>query len=296
MYVVVCHIFLFADDAKVYNCISDLTDCEDLNNCCQNVFDWSDRWCMKLNIDKCKVLSIKRNTNNNYDYGFSKCNTYFTLEHVDHMKDLGVTVDSELTFDLHISEKINKAFQMIGIITRNFSDIDETTFLLLYKTMVRSHLEFASCVWNPYKINQIKNLEKVQKRATKLIKSCKSLSYRNRLIHLKLPTLKFRRLRGDMIEVFKICNGYYDGNIVPHLPKNPDARTRGNSLKLLHTRSKIDLRKHSFCSRVVGYWNSLPDYIVKASSVNMFKNNLDKLWVKEDMYYDFEANMSMNYC
>src|SRR4051812_6631728 len=65
------HIFLFSDDAKVYNCISDLTDCEDLNNCCQNVFDWSDRWCMKLNIDKCKVLSIKRNTNNNYDYGFS---------------------------------------------------------------------------------------------------------------------------------------------------------------------------------------------------------------------------------
>jgi len=97
-----------------------------------------------------------------------------------------------------------------------------------------------------------------------------------------------------MIEVFKICNGYYDESNVPRLPKNLDTRTRGNSLKLLLIRSKIDLRKFSFCSRVVGYWNSLPDYIVKASSINMFKNSLDQLWVREDMHYDFEAHMSMN--
>ena len=119
--------------------------------------------------------------------------------------------------------------------------------------MVRSHLEFVGSVWNPYKINQIKNLEKVQKRATKLVRSCKLLSYKDRLIHLKLPTLKFRRLRGDMIEVFKILNGYYDESTVPVLPRNFDTRTRGNSLKLMHIRSKLDLRKFSFCSRVVGY-------------------------------------------
>ncbi len=63
-------------------------------------------------------------------------------------------------------------------------------------------------------------------------------------------------------------------------------------MKLMHVRSRLDQRKFSFCSRVVGYWNSLPDYVVKASSINMFKNSLDKLWIKEEMYYDFEANMS----
>ena len=118
------------------------------------------------------------------------------------------------------------------------------------------------------------------------------MSYKERLIHLKLPTLKFRRLRGDMIEVFKILNGYYDDSAILSLIMNFDRRTRGNSLKLMHIRSRLDMRKCSFCSRVVCYWNSIPDYIVKASSINMFKNCLHKLWMNEEMYYDFEANMS----
>jgi len=285
-------IFLFADDAKLYKSISDMSDCQKLNDSGQHFFDWSEKWCMKLNVDKCKVLSVKRKDDIKFAYGFNKCGDCFVLEHVDHITDLGVTIDNDLCFDLHISEKINKAFQMLGIINRTFVDIDETTFLLLYKTMVRSHLEFAGSVWNPYKLNQIKNLEKVQKRATKLVRSCKLLSYRDRLIHLKLPTLKFRRLRGDMIEVFKILNNYYDESSVPNLPRNFDTRTRGNSLKLMHIRSRLDQRKFSFCSRVVGYWNSLPDYVVRASSVNMFKNSLDKFWIKEEMYYNFEANIS----
>src|SRR6266516_4198338 len=117
--------------------------------------------------------------------------------------------------------------------------------------MVRSHLEFAGSVWHPYKINQIRSLEKVQKRATKLVKFCKKLSYKERLIHLKLPTLKFRRLRGDMIEVCKMLNGYYDESAMPNLPRNFDTRTPGNSLKLMHVRSRLDQRKFSFCSRVL---------------------------------------------
>src|SRR6266516_2966479 len=164
--------------------------------------------------------------------------------------------------------------------------------------MVPSHLEFGGSVWNPNQINQIRSLKKVQIRASKIVKFCKKLSYKERLIHLKLPTLKFRRLRGDMIEVFKMLNGYYDESVMPNLPKNFDTRTRGNSLKLMHIRLRLDQRKFSFCSRVVGYWNSLPDYVVKASSINMFKNSLDKLWMNEEMYYDFEANMcctSINY-
>jgi len=60
---------------------------------------------MKLNVDKCKVLSIRRNSNNNFDYGFNKCNNYFALEHVDHMTDLGVVIDNGMNFDLHISGK-----------------------------------------------------------------------------------------------------------------------------------------------------------------------------------------------
>ena len=287
-------IFLFADDAKLYKCISDISDCEQLNKSCQEVFDWSEKWCMKLNIEKCKVLTIKRSKNDHFNYGFTNSNDDLVLQNVDSMKDLGVIIDCELNFELHISEKVTKAYQTLGILRQNFSDADKFTFLLLYKTMVRSHLEYASSVWNPYKATQIMNLEKVQKRATKLIKSCKHMSYKERLNYLNLPTLKFRRLRGDMIEIFKILNGYYDDSIVPVLHRNFNSRTRGNSLKLLHTRTKLDIRKYSFCSRVIGFWNSLPDNIVKASSINSFKNGLDKLWCREDMYYDWETNMSVS--
>src|SRR5437867_5762571 len=119
---------------------------------------------MNLNVDKCKILSIKGRNENKFNYTISKDNNSFTLEHVDHIKDLGVIIDRDLSFDLHISEKVNIAFQMLGIINRNFADIDENTFLLLYKAMVRSHLEFAGSVWNLNKIYfiKIRSLEKIQ--------------------------------------------------------------------------------------------------------------------------------------
>jgi hypothetical protein len=81
--------------------------------------------------------------------------------------------------------------------------------------MVRSHLEFANSVWSPYKNYLIEDLEKVQKRATKLVKGLSKMEYADRLRHLNLPTLKFRRVRGDIIEVYKIINGLYDKNCVP---------------------------------------------------------------------------------
>ena len=76
-------IFLFADDAKAYKCISNISECEKLNDSGQCIFDWSDKWCMKLNVDKCKILSIKGRDENKFAYTFSKCNNSFTLEYVD---------------------------------------------------------------------------------------------------------------------------------------------------------------------------------------------------------------------
>src|SRR5437867_1320784 len=129
-----------------------------------------------------------------------------------------------------------------------------------------------------------------KKRATKLIRVCKDLSYKDRLLFLQLPTLKYRRFRGDMIEVYKILNGFYDAKVVPPLERNLDCRTRGNSFKLKVDRCKHDIRKFSFCNRVVNVWNSLPDYVVTSGSLNIFKNNLDKHWKCEFFYYDFEAD------
>ena len=94
-----------------------------------------------------------------------------------------------------------------------------------------------------------------------------------------------------MIEVFKILNGFYNASVAPILPRNYDTRTRGNDLKLIHSRSRLDVKKYSFSNRIVGLWNMLPNWVVLSESVNSFKNNLDKCWVSQDLYYNWEADI-----
>ena len=122
---------------------------------------------------------------------------------------------------------------MLGIIKRNFIHLTPDSFVILYKALVRSHLEYAVSVWNPHYQFLIEKLEKVQKRATKLVLTVKSLNYEERLRKLNLPTLKFRWIRGDMIEVYKIFNRKYDEEVTSWL------RSR-------HYESYYDLRGHQF--------------------------------------------------
>ena len=285
-------LFLFADDAKLYKSIRSTSDFLCLNHVCNEVFTWSERWLMKLNAAKCKVLTLCRNSSNivKYDYCFDLPDRgVILLEHENIVKDLGVLIDSDLSFDDHINDKINAANRMLGLIRRNFVDLDKNSFLLLYKCLVRSHLEYAAPVWNPYKKGLIRDIESIQKRATKLIRVCRNMPYKERLSCLGLPTLKYRRFRGDMLEVYKILNNLYDPKTAPSLELHKDSRTRGNSFKLKVDRSNYDVRKFSFCNRVVKIWNSLPDYVVTSVSVNTFKNSLDKYFITEEFYYDFEA-------
>ena len=113
---------------------------------------------------------------------------------------------------------VNKATEMTKII-RTFQFLDKHTCLPLYKTMVRSHLDYAMAVWHPYKIKHKIALENIQGRATKELPGVRDLSYIERLKLLKLPTLAYRRLRGDMIEVYKIIHNMYSHESVPNLLK-----------------------------------------------------------------------------
>ena len=196
---------LYADDTKLYKCIDTLDDCKVLEQNLNVLLEWCNKWGMTLNFNKCMIVSFHKHGMNTltYDYHYiDKDANCGIIQRVSSVTDLGVKFDDELSFSFHIYDKIALANKMLGIIKRNFVNMNKECFLLLYKSLVRSHLEYANSVWCPYKVGLINDIERVQRRATKLLVCIKGLSYEKRLEYLKLPTLKFRRLRGDMIEVF----------------------------------------------------------------------------------------------
>ena len=110
--------------------------------------------------------------------------------------------------------------------------------------MVRSHLDYCSSVWVPYKKGDTELLEKDQKRATKLIPVIKTTPYTERLKACKLPTLHYRHTAGDMIEMYKILSGKYDTAVTPRVNREYSSITRGNDLRLQKTRVTYDLREY----------------------------------------------------
>ena len=116
---------------------------------------------------------------------------------------------------------------MLGIIRRSFQFLDNRMFKLLFKGIVQVHLEYAASVWPPSSICRIVTMERVQKRGMKALPGMKELAYEQRLGSLNLPSLRFRRYRGGMIEVVQIVKGFYDAQCVPSLNiKNEIGRTR----------------------------------------------------------------------
>jgi len=188
---------------------------------------------LNLNVKKCQVVSFGRHVDTGYTYNIYDSNSHIIpLERGNKVLDLGVWFDEKLSFSEHIQTKINKANMMLGIIKRNFKHLTVPTFILLYTSMVRSHLDYCSSVWAPYKKGDIEALEKVQKKATKILPAMKRLPYSERLKACQIPTLHYRHFRGDMIKTYKIINGKYQGCVPPSLIKEEIYVTRGNDLRL----------------------------------------------------------------
>ena len=145
--------------------------------------------------------------------------------------------------------------------------IDCNTLPLLFKTLVRPHLEYCNCVWGPLYLLDIHSVERVQRRATKLVKSIQHLQYPERLKQLNLPSLQFRRKRGDMIQVFKIINNIDRVN-VHHFFQTVDNRaTRGHPHKLYKHHAKKDCRRNGPSTPGTAYqprsWLPTPQSLLK---------------------------------
>jgi len=95
-----------------------------------------------------------------------------------------------------------------------------------------------------------------------------------------------------VIEIFKIIHQKYDASCSPTIQFNNTVDTRGNKYKLLNKSFHYDIRKYSFTACTINTWNSLPNKIVDAKSVNTFKTSLDKYWSDQPLPYYFKAELA----
>ena len=288
-------IYLYADDLKLYQQINNDSDAENLQNDVDKLYDWTTYSLLKFHPDKCETMRIKPNRKKDLN------NPYYCIDNtrlrvVTIVEDLGITFDNKLSFDDHICKKVSKANSLVGMIRRTFVYLDKDMFKKLFTAIVRPHLEYGATVWNPSKKTQIDKIERVQRRATKLIPGLSSLTYKERLLALNMPTLQYRRYRGDMIELYKISHNFYDpatinGFINFTSDSNSRYCLRRHEFSFYKEKCSKDVRKNSFKIRTANQWNNLPASVVNAATLNSFKNNLDRIWRKNDVMFDSECDL-----
>ena len=276
---------LFADDSKLYNGIDSVQDIKNLQKGLDEAVKWGEDWKMKYIVNKCKHLHVGKNKYNS-EYTMIKDNEISQVELVQSEKDLGVIIDSNLKFSEHINNKIKIANRNVGLIFRSFSYMDKDMFMSLYKSVVRPHLEYASCTWAPVYKRDCIALENVQRRATKMVPCLRNLPHSERLKKIGLPSLEYRRQRADVIQVLKFLHEYEDVDKSKLFIMASTRSTRGNSLKLFKSHSRLVVRNNFFSNRVVNVWNSLPDNIVTAPSINSFKSQLNNFWKHIPIKFD----------
>ena len=288
-------IAMYADDTKLFASIISDNPTNTLISDLKLLEEWSEKFQMKFHPEKCHVMHIGSN-NPRQEYNMTKDNKLHKLDSVSSEKDLGVLLDDKLKFTEHINIKINKANQILGCIKHTFKHINTEIFMLLYKSMVRPHLEYGSCIWSPHLKRDIDAIERVQRRATRMIPALRHLSYTDRLKSLKLQTLKFRRERADIIETYNILTQKHIINTDCRCHLCPDKHmfqkslattTRGHSMKL-QSQKATGNRYHFLATRVVNTWNHLTETTVTQPTLQKFKTQLHKEWDNNtDIYYTY---------
>ena len=270
---------LFADDSKIFTRIvtskkaskwSGFDGQSALQRDLTKVQEWAERWKMDFNIGKCKVMHIgNKNPKNVYSMGGNE------IETTNAERDLGVTIDDRLDLGTHIKNIVAKANRMLGLIKISFACLDKPMFMNLYLVFVRPHLEYCVQVWSPYKKKHIKLIERVQRRATKLVPELKNLEYTERLKRLGLTTLEERRVRGDMIQTYKFISRKED--IDPSVFFQMAAQRPGrNSKAIFRKRTRLNIRKKFYSQRSGPVWNKLRNEVVESKKTGTFKKNYDK--------------------
>ena len=273
---------LLADDTKAYQRIRKGREAEDtaaLQETVDKIQEWAEMWQMKIHPDKTKVLHIGSN-NPRHTYMINETE----IESCEVQRDIGFMIHESLSTSHHVQNARSRALMEIGIMRRTFDYIDRRSFNILYNQKIRTHLEWGAIACPPITKSESFVLERVQDKATHLVNNLRSLNSDERRENLGLFHVSYRRLRGDLIEVYKLLtkrtkmdHGQFwevrDSRTGPMLVKDQLGPTcTGQGRKQ---------RRNFFAYRVIKPWNWLPKELKIAPSINSFKNGLDNLMKTE---------------
>jgi len=278
---------LFADDLKMYSSVESSVSSASLTTAISLLQDWCHVWQLTVNISKTFVVHLGFN-NPLFCYTFN----HTIISATDTIRDLGVEIDTGLSFDVHISKLVAKASARVGTLFRGFSTRNPNLLRKAYITYIRPILDYASNVWSPFLLKHIYALEKVQRRFTKRIPALHNLPYAERLATLNLDTLEHRRLKSDLTLYYKILNNltpwpsdlYF--NITPH-----QCFTRLSELRpdfyITKPLCNTSLFENCFFNRCISCWNNLPNTLINLKNLPLFKHSLAHIDLSTFLRYKF---------
>jgi hypothetical protein len=238
----------------------------------EKLYAWSEKWLMKFNVGKCHHLfySGKKKDDDSVQYRIGG----EVIGRVQEEIDLGVTINDRGKNDSQCRKAAKNANAVLGMIRRTVKDRNRRTLVPLYKSLVRPHLDYCSSVWRPYYKKDVKMVESVQRRFTRMVSGTRGLSYGERREMLGLQTVETRHLRADLILAYKVLTGKVDFPATKLFRFSEKANLRGHPLKLEKERVRTKLASESFGARTVNVWNRLPSEVVSAPSLSIFKTRL----------------------
>ena len=222
-----CNTSKFADDMKLGGSVSCEEDARRLQGDLDRLGEWENAWQMQYNADTCEVIHFG-GKNRKVDYYLNGGR----LGKGEMQRDLGAMVHQSLKVGMQVQQAVKKANGMLAFIAKGFEYRSREVLLQLYRVLVRPHLEYCVQFWSPNLRKDILAIEGVQRRFTRLIPGMSGLSYEERLDRLGMYSLEFRRLRGDLIETYKILKGLDRLDAGRLFPMFGKSRTRGHSLRI----------------------------------------------------------------
>ena len=267
----------YADDTKIVVGRSGSYPVPHLQQDLQRIFDWVNLNNMRLNGAKFKHITYGKPMQEGLFYTEDKGNN---IEKALSIKDLGVTLENSGSVSIHLQEKVTKAFQMVGWTLRTFRARDSNTVLTLYKSLIMPHLEYCSIIWAPTTSRDMSKLEQVQRCVTKSISGLQSMTYWERLKHLRLFSIQRRFERYLILYCFKCIHDLIPN---PGIQFSLNPRT-GIVCKIpvkrpSDTRIVKNMKNISFLYRSPSLFNSLPTELKQKftcqNPLEAFKSKLD---------------------